>query len=68
MIAQVLPLTSASTLSRSLNFANFTPGTSGSKGSLYGPCPVTDTAPKLLPWKECSMAINSYLPVPFVYA
>ncbi len=62
MIPQVFSFTSAFTLSKSLYFAKRTPGSSGSKGSLYSGCPVTDTAPAVLPWKECSMAISSYLP------
>ena len=68
MIAQVLSVTSAFTLSRSLYCANDTPGTSGSNGSRYASCPVTDTAPKLLPWKDSFIAMNSYRPVPFLYA
>ena len=68
MIPQVFSLTSAFTLSRSLYSAKCTPGNSGSKGSRYSECPVTDTAPTVLPWKEWFMAINSYRPDFFVQA
>ena len=43
--------------------ANRTPGTSGSNGSRFAGCPVTDSAPSVRPWNEPSSATRPVLPV-----
>ncbi len=52
-------LTYIQRFNRKIIVVKCTPGITGSNGSLYSLCPVSATAPILLPWNEFSIAINS---------